>query len=467
VSRWIVHPYPYTVFAWIVGFILVFRANNAYSRYWEATTNFHAFQAKLANGAMQILTYDFDGQLSYNLSSRKDHAAFANRALHAVSLAGALACQSLRQDWDLLNLTRHETLGGRPPPLDTVSLQEDEGSSTHSGPSTPRRRNLFRPGHWRFRVPDVFMLRSHDVDQAVLNYGTKLPVLGGLLPEEARLLGIGAASGNLARSSYDSNASERVAVALTWVQRVVTQRIARGGMQVAPPIQTRVHQVVGDALEAYEQCRKVASTPFPFPTAQLVLLLLVLFAVSMPVLVAALITETWVGAVFCYFATTTYWALNEIARDIEDPFLYDPNHLPLSWLQYKLNERLLQVLRALREPIPSSELDGAVQCTLIDEGRTQAFNVAPDEGLVQKVVRRRPKLAKAGTVGAGEGGSAGERGGAGERGSGGGRGRGEPAPAPTLTLPSSRRSAGAASGPGDSVRVGDVSVGVLGEDEVP
>lgn len=29
----------------------------------------------------------------------------------------------------------------------------------------------------------------------------------------------------------------------------------------------------------------------------------------------------------------TYWALNEVARDLEDPFIYDPNDLPLARIQ--------------------------------------------------------------------------------------------------------------------------------------
>jgi hypothetical protein len=33
----------------------------------------------------------------------------------------------------------------------------------------------------------------------------------------------------------------------------------------------------------------------------------------------------------------------QVARDIEDPYLYDPNELPLPQMQYKLNERLLAI----------------------------------------------------------------------------------------------------------------------------
>lgn len=37
--EWFGHPYPYQTFAFIVGFILVFRSNFGYGRYWEGRTN--------------------------------------------------------------------------------------------------------------------------------------------------------------------------------------------------------------------------------------------------------------------------------------------------------------------------------------------------------------------------------------------------------------------------------------------
>lgn len=36
---WFGHPYPYQTFAFIVGFIIVFRSNFGYGRYWEGRTN--------------------------------------------------------------------------------------------------------------------------------------------------------------------------------------------------------------------------------------------------------------------------------------------------------------------------------------------------------------------------------------------------------------------------------------------
>lgn len=41
----------------------------------------------------------------------------------------------------------------------------------------------------------------------------------------------------------------------------------------------------------------------------------------------------WMGIVVNFICVQSYWCLNEVARDLEDPFVYDPNDLPLSRYQ--------------------------------------------------------------------------------------------------------------------------------------
>jgi hypothetical protein len=57
-----------------------------------------------------------------------------------------------------------------------------------------------------------------------------------------------------------------------------------------------------------------------------------------------------------------------VARDIEDPFLYDPNELPLPQMQYKLNERLLAIAHS-RRPVAFTDVGG-----LHGEGNTVALH---------------------------------------------------------------------------------------------
>jgi predicted membrane chloride channel (bestrophin family) len=44
---------------------------------------------------------------------------------------------------------------------------------------------------------------------------------------------------------------------------------------------------------AYSQCRKIAFHPFPFAWAQMILVLLILYTLSQPLMLVAYITNIW------------------------------------------------------------------------------------------------------------------------------------------------------------------------------
>ena len=52
------HPYPFTLYAFIVGFAVVFRTNFAITRYWEGRTQIQILSAELATVAVQLLSWD-------------------------------------------------------------------------------------------------------------------------------------------------------------------------------------------------------------------------------------------------------------------------------------------------------------------------------------------------------------------------------------------------------------------------
>ena len=65
----------------------------------------------------------------------------------------------------------------------------------------------------------------------------------------------------------------------------------------------------------------------------MVLVMLIMYAISVPLVVVAFVESTWMGIVVNFFCVQSYWCLNEVARDLEDPFVYDPNDLPLARYQ--------------------------------------------------------------------------------------------------------------------------------------
>lgn len=80
-------------------------------------------------------------------------------------------------------------------------------------------------------------------------------------------------------------------------------------------------------------CRAIADTPFPFPWAQMVLIMLLMYAMTVPLVVVGFVDSIWLGCLVNFFCVQSYWCLNEVARDLEDPFVYDPNDLPLARYQ--------------------------------------------------------------------------------------------------------------------------------------
>jgi hypothetical protein len=96
-------------------------------------------------------------------------------------------------------------------------------------------------------------------------------------------------------------------------------------------------------IQAFEHCRYLSDTPFPFPWAQLIIVVLVVWQALIPLTVIVAYDDRPLGVVMAMASTWILWALNEVAREIEDPFTQEPNDLPLARLQYQFNERLLAV----------------------------------------------------------------------------------------------------------------------------
>lgn len=63
-------------------------------------------------------------------------------------------------------------------------------------------------------------------------------------------------------------AGERVHTVADWIQALCVRRRREGGLAVPPPVASRIFHVISDGLASFENCRKIADTPFPFVMAQ-------------------------------------------------------------------------------------------------------------------------------------------------------------------------------------------------------
>jgi len=237
-----------------------------------------------------------------------------------------------------------------------------------------RKRSGLSP--WRFTATAVLHLYDPVAygQQALAN---PFGIIGGLGRGERRALA-------------GSHSRDRVQQVQTWLLSLVVKRHADGGLPVPAPILSRSYQVLSDGHLGYMQARKVGDTPFPFPYVQLATLLLHAFNLLAPLVIAANITTALdahalagvgdagdgnVGAsgapgagrggglalmaALSFFATLGYTALNQVARELEEPFGHGPNHLPLAQFQDECNAKLVQLLcRDAGAPVPDDPFLG-------------------------------------------------------------------------------------------------------------
>ena len=105
-----INPYPYQVFAYMLGVGLAFRTNVAYARYWEGVTHFKTFTAKWGDCATFMLSFDQHGKpppaggdpmvagTEYVTTAEATRSLWSALCVHRFSLLHALACAHLRRE---------------------------------------------------------------------------------------------------------------------------------------------------------------------------------------------------------------------------------------------------------------------------------------------------------------------------------------------------------------------------------
>eukprot|EP00747_Dinoflagellata_sp_TGD_P189238 gnl/TRDRNA2_/TRDRNA2_49289_c0_seq1.p1 gnl/TRDRNA2_/TRDRNA2_49289_c0~~gnl/TRDRNA2_/TRDRNA2_49289_c0_seq1.p1 ORF type:complete len:395 (+),score=74.29 gnl/TRDRNA2_/TRDRNA2_49289_c0_seq1:79-1263(+) len=327
------NPYPFTLYAYLVGFGLVFRTNFGYQRYWGAFDACQRMAAKWLDGAFMAVTFDAPGNSSLPLLCASvgdhcqcpqaeapdenawkeanfrgvEHRAFYREMVHLFSLMHALALQHLQCDSDLANLDPEELTD------DASEILKSVSSAVLSKGKQPPAGKAYRP--------------------------LKLQVLGPLTPEELECL------------SFDSqeeclNTVARVTMVENWIMRRLIAREkyepAGDSGKTSPPILSRLYQVISDGRLGFSQACMAAEVPFPFAYQNLIRLFLWVFAVAAPFIINSKVLNDVARFVVTFVAVSAYFALAEVGDNLEDPYLaYDPNELPLQQMQRNFNSKLV------------------------------------------------------------------------------------------------------------------------------
>ncbi|VEU39697.1 unnamed protein product [Pseudo-nitzschia multistriata] len=162
------------------------------------------------------------------------------------------------------------------------------------------------------------------------NAAQPLPVIGGVSDAEIHFL-------QLARG-----ASAKTQLCFNWLTEFIIREHLAGTLgDVGPPIISRIVQFLGDGMIYYNHSRKIMFIPFPFNHAQLSVIFVLFIIIVVPFLMHQYTDEPAVGALLTFLTVLCLQGINEVARDLENPFRNFPNELPLVTFQAQYNEALI------------------------------------------------------------------------------------------------------------------------------
>jgi len=254
-----------------------------------------------------------------------DPSPFLLEGAHLLSLLSAVAMSTLRNDLEQAESPLSTFRPGRPWPCvdpDDVGadVRKDFSGSTHRT--------------WVV-LKYLFGVSRTPLARTLYNAARPFRVVGGVSDAEIDLLQ--AARGPQAK----------VALCAMWLHEYVSREYLAGSTgKVSPPIISRLYQFLSDGMIGYNQARKVAYIPFPFPHAQITSLFVLVAAGILPVLFLSYLNNEVFGFMMNFLTVMSFAGLHEVARELESPFQNVPNDLPLNNWHAQYNESLMTMFLA-------------------------------------------------------------------------------------------------------------------------
>lgn len=176
----------------------------------------------------------------------------------------------------------------------------------------------------------VFGMNRSMKRQTLYNAARPLSVLGGISDNEIQLL-------QQARGPYS-----KVILISMWIQEFIVREHLNGSTgTISPPVISRLYQCISDGMNGYNQARKVAYVPFPFPNAQIASFFSLAIIFIFPILYDTYINLFWFAITMNFTTVLCFLGLHEVARELENPFRNVPNELPILTFQAQYNEALV------------------------------------------------------------------------------------------------------------------------------
>lgn len=324
------HPFAAQSLSTLIAFVVCFRVNIAWARFWESCREVATMISKWCDAFSQL-----QGFITSTIKQRGDsadvglleHTRF--EVTHFFSLLSAVSVERLmRGDIRRMEMRRRKGVAWSAQVVEREHLRSiDLTGATNLFPmrvlvlsrnsagsdflvqsdccshGVPSRWRSFSFGH---RGQSRIVIRSQD------SWQTPLSVIGECSKEELTAL----------RRSKD-----RVTLLLQWINEVVTNMTP--DLNVPAPIMSRVFQEMSNGALGYSQAEKLADIPFPFIFAQLLAVAMFFIAILAPITFTIITGDSWLTPLISTVVVICFWALNEIAKELENPFGDEPNNVPL------------------------------------------------------------------------------------------------------------------------------------------
>lgn len=342
------HHYGMHALGVVVGFAVVFRTNLGWQRYWEAVTQLHIMYSKWGDAFSQLIA--FAGVSMSRAKAKKSEEGdskfkriddLMEHAYRNFILMSAMAADRLTHG-------------------DTQRMEERAKSGAVWSARLVKREALRREDlSETARMPQLDPLIGREKDQfgrhtcsessqleEIQNtWETKYMVRAHPTPVEMDIL---------------KRSSDRTSVIMFWI--IYDLAKVSCDLEAAPPIQSRMYQELSNGQLGMNQCVKLADVPFPFPYAQLLTLLLIVFVCFIPVYVVCFTDSMIVGPIISFALCQGIWGLNETAKELENPFGPDVNDITIGDFHLRFLDSLQEVYIAhCLKMAPHLTLQEAVQ----------------------------------------------------------------------------------------------------------
>jgi hypothetical protein len=193
---------------------------------------------------------------------------------------------------------------------------------------------------------------------------------------------------------------DRCEVVMQWVQRLIKDALESGVVNIPAPILSRVFQELSRGIVNVRNVQKIAEIPFPFPYTQMIMVMLILQTMLTPLLAAVTSQTAWWAVLMTFITVLSFWCLNYIASEIEQPFGEDHNDLPIPEMLKDMNKSLRMLLRPETQNCPvyimkSSGIGPVVKTKTCLEAKYTTLNKELVAGFAKNRSQTLAKLNKA------------------------------------------------------------------------